>query len=62
MRYLAIALVAAALAACGDAPPPPSQKTVIDTQIKALEKAKAIEEKVENHAAEAAKKIEDAGG
>ncbi len=51
-----------ALAATAARPPPaPPQKTVIDAQIKALEKAKALNG-VERDAAETAKKIEDAGG
>ena len=64
MRIAIASLVFVALAACGTAPPPtaPPQKTVIDAQIKALEKAKALNEKVEQDAAETAKKIEDAGG
>ena len=60
------------LAACGgankpaetaaSAPPPPPQKTVIDTQLKALEKAKAVQDVVDKQAADTDKKIDDAGG
>ncbi|MDC8013667.1 hypothetical protein [Tahibacter soli] len=64
MRHLAIALAAAALAACGAAPPPPPppQKTVIDAQLKALEKAKAVQDTVDQATQDRRKQVDDAGG
>lgn len=61
------------LAACAqDDPPPPKAaaqpapaapgKTVFDTQLKALQKAKDVQKKVDQQNAEAQKKLEDAGG
>ncbi|HZP68270.1 MAG TPA: hypothetical protein VFB32_18345 [Rudaea sp.] len=62
------------LAACSgaNAPPPPSQsqaqtpppadKTVFDTQLKALQKAKDVQKTVDKQQADADKKLEDAGG
>ena len=42
--------------------PPPAQKTVIDDQLKALEKAKAVQGTVDQQKKDTDKKIEDAGG
>jgi len=56
------------LAACSSdkAPPPqaqtPAQKTVFDTQIKALQKAKDVQKTVDQQKADADKKLEDGGG
>ena len=67
-----IFLVAAVLtlAACSSdkTPPPqvqapqPAQKTVFDTQLKALDKAKAVQKTVDQQKVDADKKLEDAGG
>ena len=67
MRHAALLVATAfALGACGSAPPPaepaPPQKTVLDPQIKALEKAKAVEQQVDDAKAAQDKKLEDAGG
>lgn len=46
-------------------PPPPPQKTVFDTQLKALDKAKAVQGVVDQQKADAEKKTkeqEDGGG
>ena len=63
---------ALALAACSsskapaeaDAPPPPqpAQKTVFDTQFKALQKAKDVQKTVDQQKADMDKKLEDTGG
>ena len=56
-------LAALLLAACSATPPPPTpQKSVIDTQMKALEKAKGVEATVEQSKQDADRKIDDAGG
>lgn len=62
MRIASLVLAAAALAGCSAAPPPPPQKTVIDTQLKALEKAKAVEQTLQENARDADKELKDAGG
>ncbi|MEO8672007.1 MAG: hypothetical protein ABI411_11885 [Tahibacter sp.] len=71
MRHLSTTVAACLLlAACGGSDksastttaPPPPQKTVIDTQLKALEKAKAMQETVNKQAEDEKKKIDDAGG
>ena len=72
LRPLTAVLTCLLLAACGGAdkpaapvvatPPPPPQKTVLDTQLKALEKAKAVQDVVDKQAAEAQKKVDDSGG
>ena len=62
MRRL-VPLAAVLLAACSATPPPPTpQKSVIDTQMKALDKAKAVEATVEQSKQDADRKIDDAGG
>ena len=57
-----------ALAACSSkapppaeaqAPPPPSQKTVFDTQLKALDKAKAVQGVVDQQKTEADRKTKE---
>ena len=40
----------------------PAQKTVIDTQLKALQKAKDVQKTVDQQKAELDKKVEDSGG
>ena len=60
---------ACALAGCGaDAPPPPKaadqppQKTVFDTQLKALQKAKDVQNVVDDQKKKTDKQLEDQGG
>lgn len=67
-----VCFTALALAACSrgkapaetEAPPPqqPAQKTVFDTQLKALQKAKDVQKTVDEQKAEMDKKLDDAGG
>jgi hypothetical protein len=65
-----LAAVALTLAACSSskAPPPqaqtpaPPEKTVFDTQLKALQKAKDVQKTVDQQKADADKKLQDAGG
>jgi hypothetical protein len=53
----------AATQAAANAPVEPAkQKTVFDDQLKALEKAKAVQKSVDDAAKAEAKKIDDAGG
>ena len=57
-----------ALAACSKArqpdppPPPPPQKTVFDTQLKALQKAKDVQNVVDDQKKKQDKQLEDNGG
>jgi PBP1b-binding outer membrane lipoprotein LpoB len=70
MKSVPIFIFAAvALAACSeDKPPPkvevaqPPQKTVFDTQLKALQKAKDVQKTVDQQKADQDKKLEEAGG
>jgi hypothetical protein len=62
-------VAACALSACStDAPPPPqaaiqpAQKTVIDTQLKALQKAKDVQNVVDDQKKKTDKALEDQGG
>jgi hypothetical protein len=62
-------VAACALSACSaDAPPPPqaatqpAQKTVIDTQLKALQKAKDVQNVVDDQKKRTDKTLEDQGG
>jgi ABC-type glycerol-3-phosphate transport system substrate-binding protein len=65
--FVAVALV---LAACSSdkTPPPqtqaaqPAAKTVFDTQLKALQKAKDVQKTVDKQQADADKKLQDDGG
>lgn len=59
------------LAACGHkaaeqeqaaTPPPAKQKTVLDDQLKALEKAKGVEKQLQDEKEKADKALEDQGG
>ena len=43
-------------------PPQPAEKTVFDTQLKALDKAKAVQDVVDKQNAAADKKLKDDGG
>lgn len=69
-RSIAICAVSCMLAACssggGDAPQPeaaPTQRpTVVDAQLKALEKAKAVEQQLEAEKQRTDQAIEDQGG
>ena len=45
-----------------DQPTTPAQKTVYDTQIKALQKAKNVQKTVDQQKADADKKLDDTGG
>jgi hypothetical protein len=68
----AAVMLAVALTACSkgqqaaepDPPPPqtPAQKTVLDTQLKALQKAKDVQKTVDQQKADMDKKLEDQGG
>ena len=60
---------AVALAACSKAkqpdpppPPPPAEKTVFDTQLKALQKAKDVQKTVDDQNKKQQKQVEDSGG
>ena len=62
-------IAACALSACStDAPPPPraadkpAQKTVIDTQLNALQKAKDVQNVVDDQKKRTDKALEDQGG
>ena len=62
-------IVTCMLSACStDAPPPsktadqPAQKTVIDTQLKALQKAKDVQNVVDDQKKKTDKALEDQGG
>ena len=63
-----VIFAAGALSACStDAPPPkaadqPAQKTVIDTQLKALQKAKDVQNVVDDQKKKTDKALEDQGG
>ena len=71
---LAAAAFAAALGGCSksrapaeaETPPPaqaqPAQKTVFDTQLKALQKAKDVQKTVDQKKADLDKKLQDEGG
>jgi hypothetical protein len=70
MKPLLLSIACAvALAACSKAkqpepppPPPPPQKTVIDTQLKALQKAKDVQNVVDDQKKKQDKQLEDSGG
>jgi hypothetical protein len=70
VKLLLFALVALSASCVDDKPPvetvkaamPPAQKTVFDTQLKALEKAKAVQGVVDKQKRDADKKMEDQGG
>ncbi len=63
-------IIALVLSACSSekAPPPqaqapqPAGKTVFDTQLKALQKAKDVQKTVDKQQADADKKLQDDGG
>lgn len=69
---LAVATFACALAACSgskapaeaaaEPAPQPAQKTVFDTQLKALDKAKAVQGVVDQQKVEADKKLKEEEG
>jgi hypothetical protein len=69
-RSIAICAVSCMLAACsagGNDPPPPEatpapRATVVDAQLKALEKAKAVEQQLEAEKQRTDQAIEDQGG
>ena len=71
MRFATISILAlAALSvSCSSSPSPEEaaaqakkQKTVIDAQLKAIEKAKAVQETVDQQKKDMDKKIDDQGG
>ena len=72
MRFfkLSLLILVALSASCSDDPPPPRaadkplphQPTVFDTQLKALDKAKTVQDTVDKQKRDADKKMEDAGG
>jgi hypothetical protein len=74
MKPVAICFAAGALAlgACSSSKPPdesaaaqtppPAQKTVFDTQFKALQKAKDVQKTVDQQKADMDKKLQDEGG
>ncbi len=59
---------AVALAACSKSkqpdppPPPPAQKTIIDAQLKALQKAKDVQNVVDDQKKKSDKQLDDNGG
>ena len=66
-----LCLATLALAACSRdkapaetaaAPPPPPQKTVFDTQLKALQKAKDVQKTVDQQKKDFDKQLQDQGG
>lgn len=72
-RILLLSLICVLAACSEDKPPPPTaaaaqpapaapNKTVFDTQLKALQKAKDVQKTVDKQNADAEKKLEDAGG
>ena len=70
MRLIVLALLfLSVLTACGsDAPPPPPPPpaaptpTVLDDQLKAIDKAKAVEQQLMDEKAKQDKALEEAGG
>jgi outer membrane biosynthesis protein TonB len=72
MRFVKLLLFVfvALSASCSDEPPPPAAKdkppvhqpSVFDTQLKALDKAKSVQDTVDKQKRDADKKMEDAGG
>ena len=65
MRTLPILIAAALSASCSGAiapPPPAPSKTVIDGQLKAIEKAKAVQQTVDQQKADMDKKMDAAEG
>jgi len=71
MRLIVPALLVLALGACGSSnkpadtaqtAAPPPQPTVIDPQLKALEKAKAVQDVVDKNAKKQDDQLKDAGG
>lgn len=72
MRFVKLSLIVlvALSASCSDEPPPPAaankppvhQPSVFDTQLKALDKAKSVQDTVDKQKRDADKKMEDAGG
>ncbi|MEP6941138.1 MAG: hypothetical protein ABI846_15330 [Rudaea sp.] len=57
---LVIALCCAACSAAVVPPPEPPKKTVFDAQLKALEKAKAVQQTVDQQKVDTDKKIDEA--
>jgi hypothetical protein len=75
MRFATISILALAAlsASCSSSPPPAAtepvaqkpperQKTVIDEQLKAIDKAKAVQDTVDQQKKDMDKKLEEAGG
>jgi hypothetical protein len=64
-RILPVLVVAALSASCSAAiapPPQPPAKTMIDTQLKALDKAKAVQQTVDQQKVDMDKKMDAAEG
>lgn len=69
-RSVPILLCLLLLAACGSRPadehaakaPPPAQKTVLDDQLKALQKAKGVEKQLQDEKDKTDQAIDDQGG
>ena len=71
MRFVFATVLVLALGACGSsqkpaeqvaAPPPPPQKTVLDDQLKAIDRAKAVQDTVDKQAKKADDQLKDQGG
>jgi hypothetical protein len=72
IAFATLAALTLALAACSKhkaedetaaaAPPPPPQKTVFDTQLKSLQKAKDVQKTVDQQKADLEQAVKDQGG
>jgi outer membrane PBP1 activator LpoA protein len=62
MKAISIVLLTLFLAACQSEPPPPPDKTVIDAQLKARDKAQAVEVQQQEHKDRLDEQLERDGG
>jgi hypothetical protein len=62
MRALPFLLLPLVLAACHSEPPPPPDQTVIDAQLKARDKARAVELQQQEHKDRLDEQLERDGG